>query len=145
MPISKKYIAKINGKHPSFKVSLFMDLFPDEVMLNFYLKVGRTFTKRPVISVFLNMVSEEHWETHVWNKLPRKYRNSGFGIFAYSMAADFAYLHGYKISSSLTPSELAQRVWQSTRIRKEYKVYKRYGRYWIKPLQYKKMKLHTFV
>lgn len=72
------------------------------------------------------------WETHS-GLSDFTYKGKGFGLYLYSLAADWCASKGYKLQSSTSPSDEAQRVWNSKRIRKYYSVRKEGYRWTIKP------------
>ena len=52
------------------------------------------------------------------------YWRRGLGILLYSLAADYGMKHGFRVVSSDCYSENAERVWESARFRKYYRVKK---------------------
>lgn len=81
----------------------------------------------------LKWVKGKTYETHSSLSRPNDY-GKGYGVLLYSLAADYSNRNGFILRSSLYPSMLAKRVWNSTTLRKYYKISRR-GKYWyIKPL-----------
>lgn len=61
-------------------------------------------------------------ETHSYTH--EKYRGCGYGVYLYSLAAEYAFEHGLSIRSSVRRSENAQRLWKSKTLRMFYEVVK---------------------
>lgn len=82
------------------------------------------------------------WETHFTGAIPVRYRNKGYGVFLYSVAADFANTMGISLSSSNIRSDMADRAWKSSRLKKYYNITLSQGRYFIKPKSNVSVRVH---
>ena len=87
------------------------------------------------------------WETH--SNINWPYKGRGFGVKLYAKAISYAKRKNMRISSSSCYSDDAKKLWQSKRLRKKYKIYKRrykpstynnpslmYDDYGIRPYRY---------
>jgi len=69
-----------------------------------------------------NDVRYKRFETH--SHLREEYRGRGLGLLLYSKAIEVGLNRGLKISSSRAPSEYAERVWNSRRLRNNFVIRK---------------------
>lgn len=77
----------------------------------------------------LNLVKTTYgfWETHsdVWEL----YWEMGYGVLLYLLAAQYAELQGWELRSSAHRTDCADRLWESSRLRKAYHIEELENRY----------------
>lgn len=69
------------------------------------------------------------YETH--SNLDQGHRGKGLGLALYSEAIAYGLRKGYTVTSSYSPSALAQRVWRSKRLAEAYLVSRFARRWWV--------------
>jgi GNAT superfamily N-acetyltransferase len=103
---------------PSYYVYLFDENYTDQ-----YNKVPTRMQVGSINLCFTKKINGRlKYETH--SQLNPPYQNKGLGLLIYQRAIEFCLMNGYRISSSCSPSLMAQRLWKSRKLRSNFKVRK---------------------
>jgi GNAT superfamily N-acetyltransferase len=88
-------------------------------------------SQRSVGRCCLKWIAPGIFETH--SRLREEYRGKGYGIALYARAIRLAREEGYRVCSAGIDvmSADARRLWSSARLRKEFRIYRRAGRFWV--------------
>lgn len=141
MAIPRSFLKLVDGKKLSFYVNLWH--YSDVIIFKFFRKDKPS--KKAFATLELIHVESNMWESHFPLDLPFKYQNKRFGIYFYSVVADFACQSGIKMVSSNRFSDLAERMWKSKTLRKFYNVKFRDGRFRISPKKMKKSIIKSII
>jgi len=69
------------------------------------------------------------WETHC--VVREKHHNTGVGLKLYDAAISHGLNMGFNVVSSMAPSDMAKRVWNSKRLNSKYKIVRVGKRFWV--------------
>lgn len=92
----------------------------------FVLSIG----KKKIGSLDLILTYQGIYETH--SQIIKEFRGKGYGIKLYSIAINYALRKKWRVGSSKYASNLAINVWESKRLRKQFKIVRICNRYRVK-------------
>ena len=85
-----------------------------------YVKLYKKGVHHPIGRISLEPHSNDKYVTH--STLDEPYHGKGLGALMYARAIQWCLDNGYKVSSSSSPSSLAQRVWGGSSLRRYFSI-----------------------